>query len=170
MSRQTFLFGQQVKNHVSDLSLCYSSNCCFLMPDIWLPTGALLTPHFSLWQPHCAPAAVAPISLSLVSHSGEKQGASCLFWSKWFMHGTAGQRASPANANPPVLITDQHRLSNTVTQQNVPLWRKQGSNRPLTLHILKSPRQLRLDFNLAHMSCLTCLNYVCARQTCVCVV
>lgn len=85
------------------------------------------------------------------------------------MHGTAGQRASPANANPLVLITDQHRLSNTVTQQNVPLWRKQGSNRPLTLHILKSPRQLRLDFNLAHMSCLTCLNYVCARQTCVCV-
>lgn len=37
----------------------------------------LFTPHFSLWQHHCAPAVVAPISLSLVSHLGEKQGFSC---------------------------------------------------------------------------------------------
>lgn len=84
------------------------------------------------------------------------------------MHGTAGQRASPANTSTAVLITDRHRLSDTVMQQNVPLWRKQGSTRPLTLHILKSSRQLRLDFNLAHMSCLTCLNCVCVRQAGVC--
>lgn len=83
------------------------------------------------------------------------------------MHGTAGQRASPANTNTTVLIRDQRRLSNTVTQQSVPLWRKQGSIRPLTLLILKSSRQLRLDFNLAHMSCLTCLNCVCV-WLCVC--
>lgn len=39
-----------------------------------------------------------------------------------------------------------------------------GSIRPLALHSLKSSRQLRLDFNLAHMSCLTCLNCVCAQR------
>lgn len=48
---------------------------------------AVYPPHFSIWQPHWAPAAVAPNWLSLISHSEEKQDSSCLFWSKWIIHG-----------------------------------------------------------------------------------
>lgn len=43
---------------------------------------AVYPPHFSIWQPHWAPAAVAPNWLPLISRSEEKQGSSCLFWSK----------------------------------------------------------------------------------------
>lgn len=103
---KTFFCAEKVKNQLPDLFRCYSSSCCFLTPDIWLPTRPVFTPHFSLWQPHCAPAVVAPVSLALVSHSGGKQGASCPFlvdlvyaWhgrvtclTRWYEHHSSQQR------------------------------------------------------------------------------
>ena len=159
MSRQTFLSGQKVKKQLSDLSLCYSSNCCFLMLDIWLPTGLQFTPHFSLWQPNCAPAAVATVSLALASHSGG--GTGCLpprlvcvvyAWHRrvmcltgWYQHHGPHQR--PTRAVKYGYATDCSIVEET--------------GQRLASHALipKSSRQLRLDSNLAHM----CVR----RQACV---
>lgn len=132
---------------------------------------AVYPPHFSIWQPHWAPAAVAPNWLPLISRSGEKQSSSCLFWSKWIIHGKG--RATC------VIAVYQHEGSSsetrtqackTVTQQNFPLRRTQCRILPLEFHFLNDSRQLRLDLNLTHMPCLAWLIRVCTlAQMCVCV-
>lgn len=75
----------------------------------------------------------------------------------------AGQRASPANTNTRVHIRDQNTgLQNSYTTEFSIVEETVQHLASRRLHILKSSRQLRLDFNLAHMPCLACLNCVCA--------
>lgn len=75
----------------------------------------------------------------------------------------AGQRASPANTNTRVHIRDQNTgLQNSYTTEFSIVEETVQHLASRGLHILKSSRQLRLDFNLAHMPCLACLSCVCA--------
>lgn len=60
------------------VSSCWTYGC---------PLDPCLPPIFHSWQPHCAPAATAQISLSARLQFKEKLCSSCLFWFKWFMHG-----------------------------------------------------------------------------------
>lgn len=133
-------------------------------PDIWLPTGLLFTPHFSLWQARFAPAVEAPVSLVLVSHSREMEGDSCFCWLKWFWRGATGHRASSTVlSSSDTNAGCRMRLHNSVLR---------GGNRatfaPFTLYNLKCTTQLRLDFNLAHKPCLTCLAVYEGEVVCMC--
>lgn len=95
------------------VSSCLTYGCLL---DLFTP------PFFTLTASLCTSRCSPNLPFSSIPFRGKTRFLLLLFW--LFMHGTAGQRASRVNTNTTVLIRDQHRLSNTVTQQNVPLWRK----------------------------------------------
>lgn len=102
------------KNYLSDLSLCYSSNCCFLMPDIWLPAGPLFTPHFSLLTASLCTSRYSP---NLPVRKIAIQGKTLFLLPLLVQVVYAWQRqGNIPNTNTRVLVRDQHRLSDTVMQ------------------------------------------------------
>lgn len=152
MSKWTFLFGEQVSNHLSDLLFCYSANCCFLTPNIWLPTGLLFTSHFSSWQPHLAPADEAqslsgsgiPLRRNAAASSGQHRAT-----------GQHAQSSAPASS-------EKHRIH---LHNSVPLQRKRGNFSPSSAPHSEEHQPAEIELKL---SLVWLVWSACDGKSCVC--
>lgn len=132
MSRETFFVGHKVKNRSGSLTFpsVTPQTAASLSWTYGCPLASSLPLHFSLWQPQCA-------TTTRCSHS---LPGSCI-WTEWFTPGVPHWLISAAQSSSDSGPGCQEQLCNRMFH----CWRKQGSDQPLTLHILKRSQQLPVD-------------------------